>query len=661
MASVDIDEINKIRKAVGLPLLPSASGPQPDGPAFKDHSESDDSDGEPASTLETREAAGYENFRHLQDEERRRLERERRKKEIQKHRDAATKFAKLEGKGLGDVDDEGDVDAKAWLKGSKKRQTKLEKERAERLAAELAERERLAAVEYTSSDLAGVRVAHEVGDFDNGDSEQILTLQDTEVAGDDDSEEDDVLENAEVVARDKLKDKLDLKKKVVYDVHDDPDNKPLLSQYDEKKRKAFTLDGQGAIAETREAKRQQIGDKLKSMVTLDILKPDPVSDYMEIKMKKPKKSKKSSKRQRADDDEDGIFQAQNGTPADAMDLDGPKVPAQPKSKARESTFNDDEDLASALSFSRRAALKKQKRKAEDLVKQLKEEEEEAAMATPEIEGGITLDETTNFLDNLSNRPQEEEPRPRPKVQPSVEQPDQPDTPTPQSEDQDQVMGEAHSGVENEDELLERIRRETSANAPDTAQSGLGEEETLDQGLGAAMSLLKKRGIVKGTDASDRNALYKARQDFLIEAQLREHTNEQKARSQRERDRESGKMKNMSAKEREEHARWQNTQREHQSSIQAAAAFNRDYKPDVQIKYVDEDGRLMNQKEAFKHLSHQFHGKGSGKQKTEKRIKKLEEEKKRMATSVLDSSKATGMHNAAGAQSKKNKEAGVRLA
>lgn len=148
---------------------------------------------------------------------------------------------------------------------------------------------------------------------------------------------------------------------------------------------------------------------------------------------------------------------------------------------------------------------------------------------------------------------------------------------------------------------------------------------------------------------------------MIEARLREHENEQKARAQRERDRQSGKMNNMSAKEREEHARWQNTQREHQSSIAAAAAFNRDYKPDVQIKYVDENGRLMNQKEAFKHLSHQFHGKGSGKQKTEKHLKKLEEEKQRMATSVLDSSKATGMNNAAGTQSKKNKEAGVRLA
>ena len=380
-----------------------------------------------------------------------------------------------------------------------------------------------------------------------------------------------------------------------------------------------------------------------------------MSDYMEIKMKKPKKSKKSSKRHRMDDEDDEIFPARNGTQPDAMDLDEPKAAAASKPKSTESALVDDEDLANALSFSRRAALKKQKRKAEDIVRQLKEQEDEAAKSVPEPDGGIILDETTNFLDNLSNRPQEDEPRPV--VKESVESPE---APSPESEDHDQVMGEAYSGVENEEELLERIKREKSANTPEVSHSGLGEEETLDQGLGATLSLLKKRGVVKETDAADRNTLYKARQQFLVEAQLREHENEQRARTQRERDRTSGKMSNMSAKEREEHARWQNTQREHQSSIQAAAAFNRDYKPDVQIKYVDDNGRLMNQKEAFKHLSHQFHGKGSGKQKTEKYLKKLDEEKKRTAASVLDSSKAAGLNNAAGAQSKKNKEAGVRL-
>ena len=82
---------------------------------------------------------------------------------------------------------------------------------------------------------------------------------------------------------------------------------------------------------------------------------------------------------------------------------------------------------------------------------------------------------------------------------------------------------------------------------------------------------------------------------------------------------------------------------------------------AQLSSHDENGRELNQREAFKHLSHQFHGKGSGKQKTEKHLKKVEDEKKREALSALDASQATGMNNAMGTTAKKNKVAGVRLA
>ncbi|EXJ61156.1 uncharacterized protein A1O5_11948 [Cladophialophora psammophila CBS 110553] len=665
-APADIEQMNKLRKTLGLPLL-SVSGQPPqssEGPTFKESKRIDedtdsDQDDEPASTLETREAAGYGNWKQLREEEKKRVLREQRKRDIQRQRDADAKARKLEGKGLGDVGDDDDLDTKAWLKGQKKRQSKIERERAERLERELAERERDAAVEYTSKDLAGVQVAHEIGDFDEGTGEQILTLKDTEIGKGDDSEQEDVLENADLVAREKVKEKLDLKKRKVYDVNDDSE-KGVLSQYDERKRKAFTLDGQGATIEEREAKRQQIGEKLKNTVSLDILKAEPVSDYLEIKMKKPKKEKKS-KRQKLLEEDDDIFPPQNGSNGDAMEVDSGSTAAAPtRPRAADDIFNDDDDLASALARTRAAVLKKQKRKPEDIVKLLKQEENDEAEAEGEANGGLVLDDTTVFLDNLSSRPQEDQPVRG--VKKSVEKVKS-ESPAPQMkhEDEDHPMVETYSGIENEEELVDRIKRERSTVTPEVPPTGLEEEKTLDQGMGAALSLLRQRGLLKESDATDRNTLYKDRQKFIIEARLREHENEQRARMQRERDRQSGKLTGMSVKEREEHARWQNTQREHQSSIQAAATFNREYKPDVQIKYVDDDGRIMNQKEAFKHLSHQFHGKGSGKLKTEKHLKKVAEEKKREATSILDSSKATGMSNAQGTMGKKNKEAGVRLA
>ncbi len=49
-----------------------------------------------------------------------------------------------------------------------------------------------------------------------------------------------------------------------------------------------------------------------------------------------------------------------------------------------------------------------------------------------------------------------------------------------------------------------------------------------------------------------------------------------------------------------------------------------YKPEVKLDYMGDDGKMLNTKEAFRHLSHKFHGKGSGKLKSEKRTKKQED-------------------------------------
>jgi len=51
-----------------------------------------------------------------------------------------------------------------------------------------------------------------------------------------------------------------------------------------------------------------------------------------------------------------------------------------------------------------------------------------------------------------------------------------------------------------------------------------------------------------------------------------------------------------------------------------------YKPEVKLEYNDEDGKPISAKEAFRLLSHKFHGKGSGKNKIDKKRKKSEQEK-----------------------------------
>lgn len=664
MDAASLEQMNKLRKSLGLPLLggaqsESTSAAEAALPKFKQGG-SNDANEEPASTLDTREAAGYDNYQKLVEDQRRQKQREERKKQIQKAKNAAEKYARLEGKGLGDTGDDGDLDAKAWLRGQKRRQQDIEEEREREIEQELAEKRKRAEIQYTGADLAGVQVAHEIDDFE-GASGQILTLQDQEIAKDGETDEEDVLENADIVAKDKLREKLDAKKKIRYDVHDQEENS-LLAQYDEKKRKAFTLDAKGSSLEEREAKRQQIGEKLKNTVSLDILKLDPVSDYQEVKIRKPK-SKKKHKRLK-EFDEDDIFTAAATSKEDDVQMGDASAP--PARRPKETSFNDDEDLASALSFSRRAALKKKKIKPEDLARHLREEEDNDGDINGGDEEGITLDDTRAFLDNLHTRADEEAEAQTRRLASKTPEPKVEGTSPDSDVEMDESVQEARivNGQES-DAILEKLRREQ--NGQTEASTGIEEEKTLDQGIGAALSLLKERGIIKTseTDPSDKNALHRERQRFMLDQQLREHQSEMRARAQRERDRQAGKHTGMSTREREEQARYANEQRAQQGSIVAAAAFNKEYKPDVNIKYVDDDGRTMNQKEAFKHLSHQFHGKGSGKGKTEKHLKKLADEKRREAKSVLDSSRegdggSGGLSKALGTMGRRDKVAGVRL-
>ena len=666
--AISIEETNKVRVALGLPPLP-VPGAKATARNSRDGSASESED-ELGSTLESRQAEGHDNWKRLEDEAAAKRKRQARNDAVKKARDEAQRLAKLEGKGLGEAHDE-EVDTKTWLRQQKKRQKKVEKERARKIEQELREREE---AEYTSKDLAGLKVAHEVGDFDVEGGEQVLTLKDTTIA--ENEEEGDELENAQLVEREKRDERLNLKrKKPGYDPTqlDEQGDGSVLQQYDEvidgKKRKRLVLDDDGLSASKQAETVAGPGTKSKvQTVNLDILKDLPASDYQEpkeVKMKKLKQKKSKSTRQKVIDDDD-IFPVSTTNDAangDSMDVDsGPKL-AQTK-RDKNVSFVDDEDLQASLARQRRQALKDRKRvKPEDLARQIREE----ASATPEVQmeddtvedEGLVIDETSEFVSNLQ-RPEPEKARTisamksKESVQASVESPTA-------DEDEDIDMDKSYAELEDPDGVVERIEREQSAPGAGMTETGLDDETTLSTGIGATLNLLTQRGLLQRVDDGHMNERLRDQKKFQADMQKRLKEADARAKSQRERDRASGKLDRMSAREREEYARWENKQRDQAESRQMAEIFNREYKPDVQLTYVDDFGRHMSQKEAFKHLSHQFHGKGSGKQKTEKLLKKIDEEKKREAASVLDSSSGTGMNNAQSATMKKNKQAGVRLA
>ena len=675
--AISIEETNRLRVSLGMKPLPVPGA----GPVFK---QADAPVEEVGSTLESRQAEGYDNYRRLQDAEEARAKRDAKAEAIKKARDAAKRFSKLEGKGLGD--DDGALDAKSWLVKQKKRQKEIEK--ARKREQELADAE--AAAEYTAKDLAGVKVGHELDTFEEGE-EQVLTLKDTTI--DENEEEGDELENLDLRERERLKQKLELKKKKpVYnpnDVDDETGERSILAHYDEeidgkKKGTRFTLDGQGSTEETltelgtsRKIKNKAISLDILSTSITNIIptvyvtlltspaEDEPKSDYQdisEIKLKKPKKKKAKSTRQKAVDEDDifPVVEPENAPAPDGTGMDLDKAEPNKKRTFEDNSFVDDDDLQASLAAQRRNALKKRKKmRPEDLAQQIREE----ASATPGTEnaeedapGGLVIDETSEFVANLQ-KPTAPEPKAQ-SASRSVEVLTGMDQDS--DDDGDIMMDQSYANIEDEEDRKARLLRE-ELDVDDMTETGLEREATLDRGVGAALKLLKERNIIKTEESGDINAIYRQKQLFLAEKQRREADAERKARTQRERDRTNGKLDRMSAREKEEYARSQNTFRDQQESRQLADHFNKEYKPNVELKYIDDYGRNMNQKEAFKHLSHQFHGKGSGKQKTEKMLKKIEDEKRREAQSSLHGSQMGGMSGATAQQLKKQRQAGVRLA
>ncbi|KAF4123811.1 U4/U6.U5 tri-snRNP-associated protein 1 [Geosmithia morbida] len=660
MDAATIEETNRIRVSLGMQPLPVPGAAPPPSSAGSDNEREE---AEAPSTVETRQAQAYDNYNKAMEAEAARKKREERVAAIKKAREKAQRAAKLEGHGLGDLDKaEADADAKSWLMGQKKRQKKIEKVRKleEELAA--AEAEAAANVQYTSKDLAGIKVAHDTSAFLDGD-EQILTLKDSGIGGADD-EEDDELENIELRSQEKLQDKLDLKKKRPgYNPNDDDMEGGILAQYDEeingKKTKQFTLDDKGTFNDLADILGQPVdkAERGENVSLDDIVGDGPVSgDYLapsEIKIKKSKKKSKKGTRQKRADDDDIIVPTEPSqqSVSDAMDMDG-GAPAK-KKRTVEDDLVDDEDLQASLAVQRRNALKKRKRtRPEDLVRRLKEQDSATLREEEQQEdGGLVIGAASEFVSGLKvpDDDEEEEALARKRRKATTKTPDPRETPA----DGDQVMDDADSD-------RDQGNPEPSDEQAAERDAPVDEEKTVGQGMGAALSLLRERGLVEPSRGEEEYTNLRNREDFMAKKRLLEEELEEQTRQQRERDRRSGKLDKMSAREREEYARQQNAWRDQQQSRRMAELYSAGYKPSVRLAYTDDHGRQLNQKEAFKHLSHQFHGKGSGKGKTEKLLKQIDDEKRRQAQSMFDATQNGGMSTATAQQLKKRREAGVRL-
>lgn len=177
--------------------------------------------------------------------------------------------------------------------------------------------------------------------------------------------------------------------------------------------------------------------------------------------------------------------------------------------------------------------------------------------------------------------------------------------------------------------IENAIRQTEAEEQAIAENlevpmGTSSEQNYSSGLASTLNILRSQGILAtpNADQMERERVQLQRDLWLADYR--------RLIAQRELERTKMRGGNRDQATRE----YENRLREQQEARQNLDAY-KNYKPDVNIVYYDEFGRELTPKEAWKALSHKFHGKGSGRMKTEKRLKKIAEEKKKEAMASGD--------------------------
>ncbi|KAK9354287.1 SART-1 protein [Lipomyces doorenjongii] len=608
-SSLSLEETNRLRISLGLRPIPvpgdegmgtsSTSAPAPDS-----------------------DELALANWRAKYEAEKKSAELETTRKRIQKAKERIERLKYLDGRSLGEQDEDNVDDVRKWVKRSKKK-VKIS------IPDDNDEQEEMR--QYTAEDLKGLKVGHSLEDIMDGE-DVILTLKDRNVLDDGDDELVSLALEEHAKAAQNIENR---KRKGRYTGFEDEDalgeKKGILSRYDEddeSNKEFFTLDSEvisvGDVGSEKQKKLDAMNPgKIKVSLEVD-LPPIGIiqdsSDYMpaeQIKIKKPKKSKKSkNSRKRASEEDD----------ADGRNQDAEMVDYQP-----DVIEDDDEDLQALLSKQRRSLQKKRKAQfltPEMLAQVIRDQSTEDTPVPEGDESGLVIDDMTEFVGNVGNSIAAEEEEERERKERLANSRRSATTPV-KSESEDAAMTNHHEEGQVKPETEDVDDEEVST-------TGLEGEPVLSSiGMGATLSMLRSRGLIKTPDEQDVERQRIQRENMKWRVSMAQHKarSELELRAQREADRKSGKYDKLTQKEREEAAQRENQMRQLGEAREAQKRF-KDYKPEIKIEYKDEFGRVMGQKEAFKHLSHQFHGKGSGKGKTEKRLKKIEDERKKESSSLF---------------------------
>ncbi|KAI3960469.1 hypothetical protein MKW98_002968 [Papaver atlanticum] len=521
----------------------------------------------------------------------------------------------------------------SWVTKSRKLEVKKvsEKEKALQLKKVFEEQDNIEEVEsgdegraqHLSKDLAGVKILHGLDKVVEGGA-VVLTLKDQSILADGDlNEEVDMLENVEI-GEQKLRDdayKAAKKKTGTYDDKFDVDSmsqKKMLPQYDDPvDDEVVTLDASGRFTGEAEKKLEELRKRLHCVSTNshfeDLTSSGKISsDYYTqeemLQFKKPKKKKSMRKKERLDLDaleaeavSVGLGVGDRGSRKDgkmqSAKEEQVKSEAQKRSDAYQSAIakaaeaskalrleqvsivpvvedenpvfgDEDDELYKSLEKARKLALKERNaasgaQAVSSAITAINKLAESQTPSTEEVE-----DDKVVFteVEEFVWGLQLDEEADKPEGEDVFMEEDE----IPKSSDQEikdvETGGWTEVNDANEDEHL------TNEEKKDIVPDATIHEVAVGKGLSGTLQLLKERGTLKDTVEWGGRNMDKKRSKLV-------------------------------------------------------GIYDNDGSKEIQIIRRDEFGRIMTPKEAFRNISHKFHGKGPGKMKQEKRQKQYQEEMK----------------------------------
>lgn len=497
-------------------------------------------------------------------------------------------------------------------------------------------------------------IAHRPEDLQEG--EIVMVLKDASVlAGANDlNEEEDELENINLLELQKAKEFQERKrKKPIYDVYGDLDSgkKSILAQYDEKPERAkFKLDEEGRVEVDVDAKLDRVRERLNAnkKMLYDLSEPtaalssefyshEELASFKKPTDKKQKKTRRKklrkkpttaeliaameteadegegedhgsrqekSVKQRRDEAErsaevakrkEGWSKATERAREESRSIYGTKGVKEEPDDEDEAVEDVEDDLYSAVSKARRAALTKrsQANVAQSIAASRTRSDEKVSAG----DGGLVLSATTEFCASLTTeglalkakkkrkqREEEQEEAMEEEAQPELKQEEKMDEEEKEEEERPKsgfrVVEPGKATTSTTTSVTKRIiKAEAAAKAEPRLESVVPEEPLVAKGLAATLQLLNQQGGMKSLELDSVSG--RAR-DKVLEI-----------------------------------------------------PDSDDPAPNIRIDKYDEFGRKMTPREAFRHLSHRFHGKMPGKKKTEKRLQKYEDDLKKKKMSSLD--------------------------